>query len=173
MHISSTRSLLKLGLVALSTCFFSIAILNEAVKQLRITYQEEAIGICRVRDRSVNTPVENNAIEDEEDTNPLLPTNLGLSMTKLKVLDGVLFSIQMVLSYLLMLVVMSYSVWLFFAIVFGQAIGSSIFFHSPQNHLKQSFQAPIHPPCHQSIAPNMSEEEAIETTSNVAVVEVH
>ena len=163
---------LKLGLVALSTCFFSTAILNEAVKQLRITYQEEAIGVCKFRNPAVSTPIENSVIENEDDTNPLLPTNSGLSLTKLKLLDGVLFSVQMVLSYLLMLAVMSYSVWLFLAIVVGQAIGSSLFFQSPQIQVKHSFQAPYHPPCHQSIEANASE-EATETASNVAIVEVH
>ena len=59
--------------------------------------------------------------------------------TKLKVLDGILFSIQMISSYILMLVVMTFSGWLFIAIVLGQSIGQSIFFYRPSIHQISSY----------------------------------
>lgn len=149
-------------MVALSTCFFSIAILNEAVKQLRVTYQEEAIGLTRAKSNVAPNPVE------DEDTEPLISSNVGLSLTRLKIFDGLLFSVQMILSYLLMLVVMSYSVWLFLAIVMGQAIGSCLFLQRPTLHLQQRFGPPEIVPCRQRIAePNVSEE------ADVAIVEIH
>ena len=127
-------------MVAISICFSALAILNEAVKQLRATLQKEAIvghrkssKSCSYRDLE-EEPDLSNVIE-----NPLLSQAppAATNLKKLKIMDGILFAIQMVLSYLVMLVVMSYSIWIFLAVIIGQAIGSWIFFQKPTVLLHQ------------------------------------
>ena len=127
-------------MVAISICFSALAILNEAVKQLRATLQKEAIvGHRKSAERCSHRDLEEEPELSNVIENPLLShaPPAATNLKKLKIMDGILFAIQMVLSYLVMLVVMSYSIWIFLAVIIGQAIGSWIFFQKPTVLLHQ------------------------------------
>ena len=145
-------------MMAISLCFASLAILNEALKQFRATIQEEAIVEMAKRECLLQN--QSNSEEDEPESNVIEDTNEfdnndehlrilssssssayphrnQLNLTKLKIMDGILFCSQMILSYLVMLAVMSYSIWIFIAVILGQAIGSWLFFAKPTVLLHQ------------------------------------
>ena len=155
---SSPWGVIFAGMMAISLCFASLAILNEALKQFRATIQEEAIVEMAKRECLLQN--QSNSEEDEPESNVIEDTNEfdnddehlrilssssssayphrnQLNLTKLKIMDGILFCSQMILSYLVMLAVMSYSIWIFIAVILGQAIGSWLFFAKPTVLLHQ------------------------------------
>ena len=134
----------------IATCvgFFSFSVISEAIKRTRVHVIEKTIHHSRrnqVEDTITNDVLDDQHAEEEEDflvrtTPDHAPDEQRWSTkTKLKVLDGILFSIQMISSYILMLVVMTFSGWLFIAIVLGQSIGQSIFFYRPSIHQISSY----------------------------------
>ena len=135
------------GLIATCVGFFSFSVISEAIKRTRVHVIEKTIHQTRrnVEDTITNDVLDDQHAEEEEDflvrtTPDHAPDEQRWSTkTKLKVLDGILFSIQMISSYILMLVVMTFSGWLFIAIVLGQSIGQSIFFYRPSIHQTSSY----------------------------------
>lgn len=133
------------GLIATCVGFFSFSVISEAIKRTRVHVIEKTIHQTR---RNVEDTITNDVLDDqhaeEEDLLVRTPDHAPdeqrwSTKTKLKVLDGILFSIQMISSYILMLVVMTFSGWLFIAIVLGQSIGQSIFFYRPSIHHVSSY----------------------------------
>ena len=133
------------GLIATCVGFFSFSVISEAIKRTRVHVIEKTIHQTR---RNVEDTITNDVLDDqhaeEEDSLVRTPDHAPdaqrwSTKTKLKVLDGILFSIQMISSYILMLVVMTFSGWLFIAIVLGQSIGQSIFFYRPSIHQTSSY----------------------------------
>ena len=133
------------GLIATCVGFFSFSVISEAIKRTRVHVIEKTIHQNR---RNVEDTVTNDVLDDqhaeEEDLLVRTPDHAPdeqrwSTKTKLKVLDGILFSIQMISSYILMLVVMTFSGWLFIAIVLGQSFGQSIFFYRPSIHQISSY----------------------------------
>ena len=133
------------GLIATCVGFFSFSVISEAIKRTRVHVIEKTIHQTR---RNVEDTITNDVLDDqhaeEEDLLVRTPDHAPdeqrwSTKTKLKVLDGILFSIQMISSYILMLVVMTFSGWLFIAIVLGQSIGQSIFFYRPSIHQISSY----------------------------------
>ena len=133
------------GLIATCVGFFSFSVISEAIKRTRVHVIEKTIHQTR---RNVEDTTTNDVLDDqhaeEEDLLVRTPDHAPdeprwSTKTKLKVLDGILFSIQMISSYILMLVVMTFSGWLFIAIVLGQSIGQSIFFYRPSIHQTSSY----------------------------------
>ena len=131
----------------IATCvgFFSFSVISEAIKRTRVHVIEKTIHQTR---RNVEDTITNDVLDDqhaeEEDLLVRTPDHAPdeqrwSTKTKLKVLDGILFSIQMISSYILMLVAMTFSGWLFIAIVLGQSIGQSIFFYRPSIHQTSSY----------------------------------
>ena len=134
------------GLIATCVGFFSFSVISEAIKRTRVHVIEKTIHQTRinVEDTITNDVLDVQNDEEEEDLLVRTPDHASdeqrwTTKTKLKVLDGILFSIQMISSYILMLVVMTFSGWLFIAIVFGQSIGQSIFFYRPSFHQISSY----------------------------------
>ena len=133
------------GLIATCVGFFSFSVISEAIKRTRVHVIEKTIHQTR---RNVEDTTTNDVLDDqhaeEEDLLVRTPDHAPdeprwSTKTKLKVLDGILFSIQMISSYILMLVVMTFSGWLFIAIVLGQSIGQSLFFYRPSIHQTSSY----------------------------------
>ena len=133
------------GLIATCVGFFSFSVISEAIKRTRVHVIEKTIHQTR---RNVEDTITNDVLDDqhaeEEDLLVRTPDHAPdeqrwSTKSKLKVLDGILFSIQMISSYILMLVVMTFSGWLFIAIVLGQSIGQSIFFYRPSIHQTSSY----------------------------------
>ena len=133
------------GLIATCVGFFSFSVISEAIKRTRVHVIEKTIHQTR---RNVEDTITNDVLDDqhaeEEDLLVRTPDHAPdeqrwSTKTKLKVLDGILFSIQMISSYILMLVAMTFSGWLFIAIVLGQSIGQSIFFYRPSIHQTSSY----------------------------------
>ena len=136
------------GLIATCVGFFSLSVISEAIKRTRVHLNK--LTINHVRKHPKNTIVPNDIVEDvsnteeeisnaEEENLVVVPDQASDEQrwsikTKLKLLDGMLFSIQMISSYILMLVVMTFSGWLFLAVVFGQTFGQSVFFYKPIIH---------------------------------------
>lgn len=133
----------------IATCvgFFSFSVISEAIKRTRVHVIEKTIHHSRrnqVEDTITNDVLDDQHAEEEDLLVRTTPDHAPdeqrwSTKTKLKVLDGILFSIQMISSYILMLVVMTFSGWLFIAIVLGQSIGQSIFFYRPSIHQTSSY----------------------------------
>jgi len=124
------------GLIATCVGFFSLSMVTEAIKRTRVHIIEKIRLESKERDDNTIEDVDTNPnVEHAEGENLLTPIQVEsqrwTKSTKSKVFDGILFSLQMISSYILMLVVMTFSAWLFIAVVLGQSIGSSIFFHRP------------------------------------------
>ena len=176
-------------MIAISLCFSSLAILNEALKQFRATIQEEAImnmakRECHLQNHSNSeAEPELNVMEDNEEDERLRilssgsDPNRNLNLTKLKIMDGILFCVQMILSYLVMLVVMSYSIWIFLAVILGQAVGSWLFFQKPTVLLHQlgpnDPQVPSRPEEEEAHAERRLEEPSLSSAADVILVDVH
>ena len=123
------------GMVATAMGVFSIAILNEAIKRLRISLSEERIFTFHKTRNSHDTTIEQlRDSEANENSALLVPTSnntqcewlkyfRGKLPTKDVIFDEMLYSIQNLLSYALMLVAMTYSFYLFAAVIVGMVIG--------------------------------------------------
>ena len=179
------------GLIATCVGFFSFSVISEAIKRTRVHVIEKTIHqtIRNVEDTITNDLLDDQHAEEEDllvrtpDHAPDEPR--WSTKTKLKVLDGILFSIQMISSYILMLVVMTFSGWLFIAIVLGQSIGQSLFFYRPSIHQTSSYPQSTSTSRDQdlnitspSTQENQSEEEEqildeSNDAANVISVEVH
>lgn len=94
---------------------------------------------------------------------------------KLKFLDTFLFFIQMVTSYILMLVVMSFSLYFLLAVVLGQSLGNLVFFYKPKitflHH--QEHQSKDEDAISDHDQPVAAVESAAVEDANVITVEVH
>ena len=128
------------GMVATSIAVLSIAILNEAIKRIRIHLMEETI--------SARIPCTNEAIEDTREVNetvgeatPLVSQSYNRYNMQ-KILDVLLYGVQTVVNYLLMLVAMSYSTWLFLAVIMGMTAGNMIFITPKMLELQNSVFRP-------------------------------
>ena len=124
------------GMVATSIAVLSIAILNEAIKRIRIHLMEETI--------STRIPCTNEAIEDTREVNeavdeatPLVSQSYNRYNMQ-KILDVLLYGVQTIVNYLLMLVAMSYSTWLFLAVIIGMTAGNMIFITPKMLELQNS-----------------------------------
>lgn len=179
------------GLIATCVGFFSFSVISEAIKRTRVHVIEKTIHqtIRNVEDTITNDLLDDQHAEEEDllvrtpDHAPDEPR--WSTKTKLKVLDGILFSIQMISSYILMLVVMTFSGWLFIAIVLGQSIGQSIFFYRPSIHQTSSYPQSTSTSRDQDLnitSPSTQENQAEEEeqildesndAANVISVEVH
>ena len=128
------------GMVATSIAVLSIAILNEAIKRIRIHLMEETI--------STRIPCTNEAIEDTREVNetvdeatPLVSQSYNRYNMQ-KILDVLLYGVQTIVNYLLMLVAMSYSTWLFLAVILGMTTGNMIFITPKMLELQNSATRP-------------------------------
>lgn len=67
-------------------------------------------------------------------------------MTYARILDCIFYCTQHIISYVLMLVVMSFSAWLFIAVILGLTVGNAVFFYRPTANIfkpkKELFQVP-------------------------------
>lgn len=111
-------------MAATSVSFFSVAILNEAIKSLRLNVQAKAVDHCH------NVPHGDRSISEHDDTEStelITSTQSNLQMSYYKVIDGLLYALQTVLSFAMMLAVMSFSAWIFLATIFGTTLGNVIF----------------------------------------------
>ena len=124
------------GMVATSIAVLSIAILNEAIKRIRIHLMEETI--------STRIPCTNETIEDTREVNeavdeatPLVSQSYNRYNMQ-KILDVLLYGVQTIVNYLLMLVAMSYSTWLFLAVILGMTTGNMIFITPKMLELQNS-----------------------------------
>lgn len=109
---------------------FSLAILNEAIKCWRISLNEEIFFTFHKSSNSHDTTIEQlRDSEANESSRLVLSTSnnnqRGKLPTKDKLFDVALYSIQNLLSYTLMLVAMTYSFYLFVAVILGMVIGKS------------------------------------------------
>ena len=109
---------------------FSLAILNEAIKCWRISLNEEIFFTFHKSSNSHDTTIEQlHDSEANESSRLVLSTSnnnqRGKLPTKDKLFDVALYSIQNLLSYTLMLVAMTYSFYLFVAVILGMVLGKS------------------------------------------------
>ena len=106
--------------------------MSEAIKRTRVHILEKNIHRAKP---NVITKDEGTFASPHEEDELLLRSSPEVekcsSSTKFKVLDGLFFSIQMVLNYTLILVIMKFSAWLFIAIVLGQTLENLSFFTHP------------------------------------------
>lgn len=143
-----------------------------------------------ILETTIKNECQKNQESDNEDSSsarhegPIRPNQL-----KLKLLDVALFSIQMVASYVLMLVVMSFSGWLFVSVVLGQSLGHLVFSISVSSTRIISLKANhqnidnITPSSHQDDLFGHDNEPLVENASsdpdqssigsNIVTVEVH
>ena len=173
----------------IATCvgFCSLSVVTEAIKRTRVHIIEKTLQEAKERNDSAIEDVDTNVDHAEEDNlvTPIQQPQRWTNSAKLKVLDGIFFSLQMFSSYILMLVVMTFSAWLFIAVIVGQSIGCSIFFHRPLTYTKislpQSDDITItREPDHATTSPTFRVEEDerhplqdSNATANVITVEVH
>jgi len=174
-------------LIATCVGFFSLSVVTEAIKRTRVHIIEKTLQEAKKRNDSAIEDVDTNVDHAEEDNlvTPIQQPQRWTNSAKLKVLDGIFFSLQMFSSYILMLVVMTFSAWLFIAVIVGQSIGCSIFFHRPLTltkiSLPQSDDITItREPDHATTSPTFPVEEEerhqlqdSNATANVITVEVH
>ena len=171
----------------IATCvgFCSLSVVTEAIKRTRVHIIEKTLQEAKEQNDNSNVDRDTNTEQAEEENllTPIQQPTRWTNSTKLKVIDGVLFSLQMISSYILMLVVMTFSAWLFIAVVVGQSIGCAIFFHRPLIHTKMSLPPSdditnTTEPDLTSTSPTVEEEERPQlqdsnATANVITVEVH
>ena len=118
---------------------------------------------------------------DVAETTPLLrrSNRQGVFCTqssRYKIYDGILYAVQTILSYAAMLVVMSYSAWLFIAVVLGQTLGDAVFFHQPSLVMRNQKEPCSTSTSYQSMTINVNAEQesySRDTTDNVIAVEIH
>ena len=129
-----------LGMLGTSIAVLSMAILNEAIKRMRIHLMEKTI--------STKIPCANEAIEDTREVNETLGeatplvSQSHIRYNMQKILDVLLYGVQTIVNYLLMLVAMSYSTWLFLAVILGMTTGNMIFITPKMLELQNSATRP-------------------------------
>lgn len=135
-----------LGLAASVLIIFLLCILYEAIKALRIflarahnsnlayeRQQRRATSPCV----QVRSPSENldNISSDSVTFAPLLRISsfsaAAQVLTMYRVTQALLYAVQATLAYLLMLVVMTFNIWLLFAVIIGEAVGYFLFAGEP------------------------------------------
>lgn len=150
--------------------------LSEAIKRARV----HILVDNHVKKKHCQTNHSHESSDSADDQVQLLnaTSNFNVSYWKLKLLDTLLFFIQMVTSYVLMLVVMSYSFYFLIAVVLGQSLGNLVFFYKPKVtfHFAQSKEEQH--PCSNNIPTeeeNVAEEQVqpVAEDPNVITVEVH
>lgn len=205
------------SMVATSVGCFSLAVLNEALKRLRVHLQENAIVQRRWSAASLNINDSEWQSQNGEEQSLLRRRRhvrrygqgspeiidrfkaLSGAGCPAKTLDGILYCVQTTLSYGMMLVVMTYSFWLFLSVALGTVTGSAIFFpgnNKPESSVRHCADAilVLSPPCEElaDIHTNygaipssnddlitadttdiVQEEEPSSIVNNVVCVEVH
>ncbi|KHN78627.1 putative low affinity copper uptake protein 2 [Toxocara canis] len=133
-----------LGLAASMLIIFLMCILYEAIKALRIflaRVRSSNRAYARQQRRAASPCVPVQSISENADTissdsmtfAPLLRISSAAArmFTLYRFTQALLYAVQATLAYLLMLVVMTFNVWLLFSVILGEAVGYFLFSGEP------------------------------------------
>lgn len=128
-----------LGIVASMLIIILMCILFEALKALRIFFAKIQVLKRHERARTVSPNITDVSAERIETTSndalnfpPLLKfAGHGRVFTPYRLVQALLYAVQVALGYVLMLIVMTFNIWLLIAVVLGEAIGYFLFTGEP------------------------------------------
>ncbi|CAJ0955679.1 unnamed protein product, partial [Mesorhabditis belari] len=125
------------GLILSLVVVFMLCIFYEAIKGFRffiaIQHERQKRDILRNRPASPSAEPRDNISEHSISFAPLLRLNGSTRnlFTAYRVVQALLYGVQAILAYVLMLIVMTFNVWLILAVVIGEAVGYFLFTGTP------------------------------------------